>query len=157
MGNIENDPMILSVKADLREMFLAILNTLAEAFSAFYDWLRNVPMPMPPTTLKLFGNNKANLILFVCFVVYLLYINIRAYALFAYDKKQAQRNKERIPERKLFRYMWLGGAVGAAAAMAICRHKTQHKNFVVTAVALLAVQLLLYSFVLGFLGFWTFF
>lgn len=157
MGNIENNPFILSVKADLREMFLAILNTLAEAFRAFYDWLRNVPMPMPPTMLKLFGNNKANLILFVCFVIYLLYINIRAYLLFAHDKKQAQRSKERIPERKLFMYMWLGGAVGAAAAMAICRHKTQHKNFVVTAAVLLAIQLLLYSFVLGFLGFWTFF
>lgn len=157
MESFENSPVILSVKADLREAFLSILDTIKGAFASFYDWLMHVPIPVPPTMLKLFGNNKANLILFIIIITYLLYINIRTYLMFASDKKMARKNKERIPERTLFKYIWLGGAPGAAIAMVIHRHKTQHKNFVVTVTVLLFVQLLLFSFILGFLGFWTFF
>lgn len=157
MSAFENSPQILAVKAVLREFFLSILDTVRSAFSAFYEWLKAVPLPVPPTMLKLFSNNKANFLIFCAFLGYVLYMNIRAFRLFAADKRYAARGMERVPERVLLRYMWLGGDIGAAAAMWIYRHKTQHKNFVVTAVALLLLQLLLFSFILGFLGFWTFF
>lgn len=157
MGSFENSPTILSVKSDLRVLFLSILDTVKGAFSSFYNWLMNVPLPVPPTMLKLFGNNKANFVLFSVVVAYLLYMNIRTYLMFASDKKKSRKKKERIPEKTLFKKIWLGGAAGAAVAMAIHRHKTQHKNFVATVTVLLFVQLLLFSFILGFLGFWTFF
>ena len=69
----------------------------------------------------------------------------------------APKKKERIPERVFFNHMWMGGAVGSALAMFILRHKTQHRNFTVTVMILLFVQLAIFSFILGFLGFWTFF
>ncbi|MDD6762210.1 MAG: DUF1294 domain-containing protein [Clostridiales bacterium] len=157
MSSFENSPQILAVKAFLRGFFLSVLDTVRGSFTAFYEWLRNVPIPVPPTMLKLFSNNKANFFIFCLVVIYVLYINIKTFRLFAADKKYAVRNKERVPERVLFKNMWLGGATGASLAMWLYRHKTQHRNFVVTALGLLFVQLLMFSFVLGFLGFWAFF
>ncbi len=157
MSSFENSAQILAVKAFLREIFLSILDTVNGSFAAFYEWMKNVPIPVPPTMLKLFSNNKANFMIFCLVVIYVLYINIRTFRLFAADKRYAVRSMERVPERALFKYMWLGGAAGAAMAMWIYRHKTQRRKFVVTALALLFVQLLAFSFVLGFLGFWAFF
>ena len=153
---IENSPQIVMIKDTLREVFIAILNTVTGAFVSFYDWLREVPIPATPTMLRLFSNNKANMILFFVVVGYVLYINIRAYVLFAMDKHYAERGTERIPERTLFTHMWLGGATGAALGMILKRHKTQHKNFVIIGTILVAIQMLLFSFAFGFLGFWTF-
>ena len=152
----ENNPSIVAVKDVLRGIFLNILKTVGDSFVAFYNWLREVPIPAPPTMLKLFSNNKANLILFFSIVIYMLYINIRAYVLFAMDKHYAERGTERIPEKTLFKNMWLGGASGAALGMIFKRHKTQHKSFVITAIVLVTAQMLLFSFTIGFLGFWTF-
>lgn len=155
--NFENSPGIVAVKDTLRELFTSMLDVITGSFSAFYDWLKNVPLPVPPTMLKLFSNNKANFILFSAFTVYVLYINIRTFVMFVTDKKHSIKKRERIPESKLIRHIWLGGAPGAALAMVFYHHKTHHKNFTVTVIILLAVQLIIYSFVLGFLGFWTFF
>ncbi len=157
MQSFENSPQITEIKNVLRELFLSMGDGLKNAWLAFYDWLRNVPLPVPPTMLKLFSNNKANLIIFFVFAAYLIFINIKTFTLFAADKKHAVKKRGRIPESRLFRHMWLGGAPGAGLAMLFCRHKTHHKNFTVTVIVLLAVQLVLFSFILGFLGFWTFF
>ena len=157
MSGIENSTAVLEFKASLREIFLAILDTVSSAIRSFYEWLKTVPLPAPPTVLKMFSNNRANLILFLALVAYVLYFNIKAYVLFAEDKHYSIRHTERIPERVLFKYMWAGGAVGAAVAMIIKRHKTQHTSFVISAVVLVAIQLLLFSFALGFMGFWAFF
>ena len=157
MQSFENSPQILMIKAVLREMFFAILDTITGAFGAFYEFLKQAPIPAPPTMMKLFSNNKANLILFMVFVAYIVFINIRAYIIFAADKRYSQRNQERVPERTLFKYMWAGGAAGSGLSMVMNRHKTKHKNFVITAVTLVVIQLILFSFVLGYLGFWTFF
>lgn len=156
MSSFENSPQILEIKAFLREIFIAILDTVTDAFKAFYMWLKTVPIPVPPTMLKLFSNNKANFILFCVFALYLFVINIKTYRLFAIDKHNAQRSLARVPEKVLLRHMWLGGDAGAALAMWFLKHKTQHKNFVITALVLLFIQLLVFSFALGFLGFWTF-
>lgn len=157
MTSFENSPQILALKAGLREMFFSILDTITGAFKAFYEYLKEAPIPAPPTMMKLFSNNKANLILFTVFTAYIIFINIRAYIVFAADKRYAKKNQERVPEKTLFKYMWAGGAAGSGLSMLINKHKTQHNNFVVTAAALIVVQLILFSFVLGYLGFWTFF
>lgn len=157
MSSFENSPQIVAAKDFLREFFTSMLDVISGSFKAFYEWLKNVPLPVPPTVLKLFSNNKANFFLFIIFVLYVLFINIRTYMLFVVDKKHAVKKRERVPESKLFKYIWLGGAPGAALAMLFYRHKTHHKNFTVTVLILLFAQLILFSFILGFLGFWTFF
>lgn len=157
MTAFENSPQILEIKAMLREIFLAILDTVTGAFRAFYETLKNAPIPAPPTMMKLFSNNKANMILFFLLVGWFAFINIKAYTAYSADKRYAERNKERIPEKNLLGYMWAGGALGSGLSMIINRHKTQHTNFVVTAVVLVIIQLIIFSFALGFLGFWTFF
>ncbi|MCH5212966.1 MAG: DUF1294 domain-containing protein [Oscillospiraceae bacterium] len=157
MMSFENSPQMLEIKAGLREMFFAILDTVTGAFKAFYEYLKEAPIPAPPTMMKLFSNNKANLILFTVFVAYIIFINVRAYVVFAADKRYAQRNQERVPEKTLFKYMWVGGAAGSGLSMLMNRHKTQHANFVATAAVLVVIQLILFSFILGYLGFWTFF
>lgn len=153
----ENSARVVEIKGLLRELFLSMLDGLYGAWLSFYDWLKNVPLPVPPTMLKMFSNNKANFILFCLFVAYLIFANVRAYRTFALDKKRAETNGERIPEKTLFKLMWLGGAAGSALAIFMLRHKTLHKNFTFTVITLLFIQLTIASFILGFLGFWTFF
>lgn len=155
--SFENSSRIVEIKELLRELFISILEGLHGAWLSFYDWLKKVPLPVPPTMLKMFSNNKANFFLFCLFVAYMIFANVRAYRIFALDKKRSQNGGERIPERTLLKLMWFGGAVGAAAAMFMLRHKTLHKNFTITVSVLFFIQLILASFILGFLGFWTFF
>ncbi len=157
MQEFENSPEIMQIKNALREWFISILDGIRGAWDAFYGWLGNVPLPVSPTALKLFGNNRANTLLFIIVIIYAAIMNITAFVLFASDKRRAENGEERIPERRLFKYMWLGGAPGAGAAMLLYRHKTQHKSFTITGAVLTAAQLLVFSFILGYLGFWTFF
>lgn len=63
------------------------------------------------------------------FLIYLIFINVLTYVLFAWDKKKARAGEWRIPEYVLFAGAWLGGCLGAYLAMKICHHKTQKKNF----------------------------
>lgn len=157
MQSFENSPQILAIKDVLKDFFISAGQGLKDSFVSFYEWLKEVPIPVPPTMLKLFSNNKANLIIFFIFAAYVIFINIRTFTLFGTDKKHAVKKKNRVSEKTLFKHIWIGGAIGAALAMLIFHHKTQHKNFTVTVTVLLFVQLIIFSFVLGFLGFWTFF
>ena len=66
--------------------------------------------------------------------VYLVIINLVAFALYYIDKQKAKRNKWRIKESVLLGVGFFGGAVGALAAMKLFRHKTQHFYFYVVNV-----------------------
>ena len=149
MESFENSAAIVSIKSELREIFISVIDTVRLAFVSFYEWLKSVPIPTPPSVMKMFGNNKANVILFFAFVIYVMYINIKAYVLFSVDKFNSERYMKRIPEKQLFKYF--GSSVDNTW------HKTKHMNFVITAFALIFMQLMVFSFILGFLGFWTFF
>ena len=46
------------------------------------------------------------------------------------DKSRAKRKTWRIPERFLFLWSLIGGAIGIWAGMYVFRHKTQHASFV---------------------------
>lgn len=79
----------------------------------------------------------------LCLVLYLLVVNLIAFALMGADKSKAKRNKWRIPEKVLFFFAVLGGSIGSIAGMQVFRHKTKHNKFVYGMPAILAFQLLM--------------
>lgn len=119
--------------------------------------LQNINIPSSPTVIKLFSNTAVNRVVFFIAAVYILLMNIWAFALYGIDKRNAIRRKLRISERKLIRVCAWGGAGGGLFGMLLFRHKTKHKKFSVSVPILFAIQLILDSFILGFLGFWAFF
>lgn len=54
-------------------------------------------------------------------------------ALYAWDKRAAQRGRERVRERTLHAWTWAGGFGGALAGQMLLRHKTRHASFVLGA------------------------
>ncbi len=76
-------------------------------------------------------------------VIYLIVINLIAFALMGIDKHKAKKKQWRIPERTLFLSAAIGGSIGAMYGMHLFRHKTQHKSFLFGMPAILALQLIL--------------
>ncbi|MBR6325560.1 MAG: DUF1294 domain-containing protein [Lachnospiraceae bacterium] len=60
---------------------------------------------------------------------WLLLVNLVAFAAMGLDKKRAVDHKWRIPEKRLFLYVLLGGGIGGTAGMFFFRHKTKHWYF----------------------------
>lgn len=60
---------------------------------------------------------------------YLLAVNALAFALMGIDKSRARRDAWRVPERTLFLFPVLGGALGGLLGMQVFRHKTRHWYF----------------------------
>lgn len=75
-------------------------------------------------------------------IVYLLLINIAAFALFGADKRKARRNAWRISEKALFLSAVLGGSLGAMIGMRVFHHKTKHWYFVFGIPAILVLQII---------------
>lgn len=63
--------------------------------------------------------------------LYLLLMNLIAFAAMKSDKHRAERGMWRISEKKLFLLAALGGSLGGIAGMYCFHHKTKHKRFVV--------------------------
>lgn len=61
-------------------------------------------------------------------------LGVATFVVFAWDKFRAKRGEMRVPEKRLFLLMWLGGTFGAAIAMVLLRHKTRKPVFAVTAI-----------------------
>ena len=59
----------------------------------------------------------------------LLFFNLLCFVLFALDKRKAQRNQRRIPEKTLHLATLPGAAPGAWAAMLLLRHKNRKAAF----------------------------
>lgn len=76
-------------------------------------------------------------------LLYLLIINAFAFLLMLIDKRRAQKNKWRIPEKTLFLSAILGGSIGALAGMYTFRHKTRHLSFVIGMPVILTAHILL--------------
>ena len=62
-------------------------------------------------------------------LLYLVVINLIAFAAMGWDKSSAVRGVERIPERTLLTLAAVGGSVGAVAAQQVFRHKTRKQPF----------------------------
>ncbi len=71
----------------------------------------------------------------------LLAVNVFAFALMGYDKRQAKRGKRRVPERKLFLAAACFGGLGGVLGMSVFRHKTRHWYFRVFFPLLLFLQI----------------
>lgn len=132
----------------------AVSEWIQKGWTAFCAWTATLPLP---NAIKLFSNDTANKYLFFGVVLFLLFMNIRAFTLFAADKSNAKRRQRRVRESKLFKVCFFGGAIGGFLGMQSFRHKTLKKKFSVGVSILFVLQLVLDSFILGFLGFWTFF
>lgn len=65
----------------------------------------------------------------VALALYLLAINAAAFAAFAFDKRCAERDLRRVPEKTLLTFAVIGGAFGAIYAQQKLRHKTRKEPF----------------------------
>ena len=73
-------------------------------------------------------------------LILLLVMSAVSFAAMGLDKLYARRGERRIPEKRLFLYTALGGAVGGLLGMYLFRHKTKHWYFVFGFWALFALQ-----------------
>lgn len=76
---------------------------------------------------------------------WLLILNILSYQVMASDKRKAKKNSRRVPERTLFTWAAVGGALGIWIAMQKKRHKTQHVSFRFGIPALLLLNAAVYG------------
>jgi uncharacterized membrane protein YsdA (DUF1294 family) len=76
-------------------------------------------------------------------IVWLLLINLATYAVFAHDKRAAERGDWRVPENTLLMMALAGGSVGALSARRRLRHKTRKQPFSAALYVIVGVQLLL--------------
>ena len=83
---------------------------------------------------------------------YFLVINLFSFLMFGYDKFKAKRNGWRIPERRFLYLGMLGGAAGVYVGMRVFRHKTRHTSFVYGIPILMALNLVLFYYLLRSLG-----
>lgn len=74
-------------------------------------------------------------------ILYLVIINLIAFAAMGIDKWKAKHHKWRIPEKTLFLLVIVGGSIGGIAGMQLFRHKTKHKVFIIGFPFILLVQI----------------
>ena len=74
-------------------------------------------------------------------IIYLIAINVAAFALMGIDKNRARNYRWRISEKTLFGAAILGGSLGAICGMLLFRHKTKHWYFMLGMPLILAIQI----------------
>ena len=78
---------------------------------------------------------------------YFFGINLFAYIIYAYDKKQAIKNNYRVSEQFLLLIVVAGGIFGALLAMVNYRHKTKKTTFLIKyVIASLAFVVLIVTY-----------
>ncbi len=82
-------------------------------------------------------------------IIYTIIINIIGFFSMLIDKRRAIKNKWRIPEKTLFLIAIIGGSVGSIAGMRLFRHKTKHWYFAYGMPAILLIQIVIISLLLG--------
>lgn len=76
-------------------------------------------------------------------LLWLLCVNLAAFALMGWDKHRARTGGWRVKEATLFLAALLGGSLGAILGMQLFRHKTKHWYFKYGMPAILVFQLAL--------------
>ena len=77
----------------------------------------------------------------IAVILWLVIINLTAFAIFGIDKKRAKKGQWRIPEKTLFLSAILGGSIGAILGMYIFHHKTKHWYFQIGIPAIMIIQI----------------
>ena len=65
--------------------------------------------------------------------------SVIAFLNFGWDKRRAEKDKNRVPERVLLTWTILGGAPGGLLAMVAFRHKIRKPSFLMCQVAALCL------------------
>lgn len=83
--------------------------------------------------------------------IYLLLVNLVSFLAMGWDKRRAEKNRWRIPERTLFFLALVGGSFGGYLGIWFFRHKTKHMSFTVGFPLIFVLQvtglLLLYKYI----------
>lgn len=82
-------------------------------------------------------------------LIYLLIINALSLVLMLADKRKAQQNLWRIPEKTLFTAAFFGGSIGCILGMYLFRHKTKHWYFILGMPAILILQITLVCYLIS--------
>lgn len=77
---------------------------------------------------------------------YLVLMNLAAFALYALDKRRAQRRMWRVPEATLLLAAALGGSLGALLGIHLLRHKTKYLKFTVLVPLFFCVHAAVFSY-----------
>lgn len=80
--------------------------------------------------------------------IYLIVVNLVAFALMTMDKHQARQGGRRIRERTLLLVAAAGGTLGAWIAMRAKRHKTKHAAFAIGLPLLGIIHLILLTYLM---------
>lgn len=75
------------------------------------------------------------------FLAYGLVVNLITYLAFAWDKRRAQDNKRRIPEKQLHTLTFLGGTLGAWVAIFRLRHKNRKFSFLIITILISLIHI----------------
>jgi Predicted membrane protein len=75
------------------------------------------------------------------FLAYGLVVNLITFLVFAWDKRRAERDKRRIPERQLHTLTLIGGSLGAWLAIFRLRHKNRKFSFLIITILISVIHL----------------
>ncbi len=83
------------------------------------------------------------------FLLYLAVVSLISVIITAHDKSAAKKGKWRVPEKVLFLFALLGGALAMYVTMKAIRHKTLHKRFMIglPLIFLMQTGLVIYYFI----------
>ncbi|MBW1657420.1 MULTISPECIES: DUF1294 domain-containing protein [Flavobacterium] len=73
-------------------------------------------------------------------LLYFLFVNSLTFLLTGYDKFQARRHNQRIPESVLFILAFIGGSIGLLVGMFFFRHKISKTTFIMKFLYIIIVQ-----------------
>lgn len=91
--------------------------------------------------------------IFLIIIAYYLLINIYAFVLMFFDKKQSAKksaSKIRIKEKNLLLIAIFGGFIGSLSSMYLLRHKTKHINFILIFWFSALIHIILFAYILNF-------
>ena len=91
-------------------------------------------------------------LLWLIFFVYLAVVSLISTIVCIYDKKISKKGnvKLRVPEKTLFIWSVLGGALAMYITMQIIRHKTKHLSFMIGLPVIIVLQAVLIGVLLRF-------
>ncbi|MDD3705058.1 MAG: DUF1294 domain-containing protein [Clostridiaceae bacterium] len=81
-------------------------------------------------------------------MIYLIVVNIAAFAIMGADKYRARRNRWRIKEVSIFALGLIGGGAGLYLGMKLFRHKTRHLEFTMGIPAIIILNIITLWYVL---------
>ena len=81
-------------------------------------------------------------------MIYLIAVNIAAFAVMGADKYRAQRNRWRIKEASIFALGLIGGGTGLYLGMKLFRHKTKHLKFTLGIPAIIILNAIMLWYII---------